>query len=72
MKEQFEARLKEETEKKRRDEAQKLQKKLWMEGYQKELKIQKEKQLEQTQKEQMRRVRALERQLDEERKRLKD
>ena len=70
LKEQFEASLKDETEKKRRDEAQKLQKKLWMEEHQKEIKIQKGKKVEQMQKEQMRRVRALERQLDEERNKI--
>ena len=71
MKEQFESRVKEELERKRRDDAQRLQKKMWMEEYQKELKIEKDKQLEQLKKEKMRVMNDLERQFEEERKRFK-
>ena len=44
---------------------------MWMEEYQKELKIEKDKQLEQLKKEKMRVMKDLERQFEEERKRFK-
>ena len=59
-------------EKTRRDEAQKLKKRMWLEEYQRELKTEKEKQLEQLQKEQMKRAKALERQFEEERRKVEE
>jgi len=42
MREQFEARVEEELEKRKIEETQRLKKKLWTEEYQRELKIQRE------------------------------
>jgi trichohyalin len=70
MKKQFEAKMKEELEKKRRDEAQRLQKKRWNDEYQKELKLEKEKQLEHLKKERMRIMKDLEREFEEQRKKI--